>query len=852
MIRGPTVGSGRALTHCTAVQGITGKFRVPLLLVALTALPLLSANVSQADAARTHATVGGGQAKAVVGLKQWSFAFRDKRRKPVLKERPGKGAGPVGRLGFEVNGSWKHATRVKKSWKRGRARMLRLATNDRSRDLRVKVIPASHGSVRLSAAIIGSVSGIEAIGMSFRAPQGQRYLGFGERSNGVNQRGNVVENWVGEGPYQETEYPAIQHFVPEWGMRRRADDTYFPMPWLLSSSGYGVLVENTEPSYFRLGTDRKDTWSVELRRTVEGLAAQPENRPAPRQIDLRFFSGPKPADVVRRLSGALGRQPAPAPFFFGPWVQPRGNAMATVDSLRANDVPTSLLQTYLHYLPCLHQTGNEQAQRDFTGEVHANGMAITAYFNPMLCTDKELFTWLDKFGQLTKDSEGNPYEYDYLSYHVGQFDFSNRDARNSYGDLLREALEHGYDGWMEDFGEYTPPDSISHDGTPGMVEHNRYPQQYHCAAWDQTRNHVRPVARYSRSGFTGSAACSPIIWGGDPSTTWDYDGLRDSIRNGLTMGLSGVGVWGSDIGGFFSLTAPALTPELLTRWVQFGAFSGVMRNQADGIGKPLPQVIDPDQIDNWRRYAKLRTQLYPYIAGAAREYRETGLPMMRAMLLDFPHDRRVAGLEDQYMFGDDLLVAPVIEPGMTTRRTYLPKGKWVDFWRSFSYDEVSGEITAGTAKLKNGNGWRTLPAPTEEIPLLVRAGGMLTMLDADVDTLSPFGSDESIVHLSDRNARTLFAFPRGNSTGRFENRGRINSVEKKGSMKITVSDSAVRDWNVNIATATMKKPIKPRCVKLNGRKLADHKWQVKNGAVELSVEPSGRKFTLEVSGRRCG
>jgi len=831
------------------IAGNQGRLFTAGLIVAFAALALMFTTAPAGAATRT-ATVVSGPARAVIGTGQWSFTFHDKRRKPVLDEQAGTGPTRIGRLGFEVDGNWKHATRVIESRKAGHNQILLLKTTDPNRRLQVKVNRAHEGSVRLTASIVGSLTGVEAIGMAFKAPAGERYLGFGERSNAVNQRGNVVESWVGEGPYQTSEYPAIEHFVPAWGMRRRADDTYFPMPWLLSTSGYGVLVENSEPSYFHLGSDRKDTWSVQLNRTVDGLANQPENRPAPRSITLRFFAGPKPADVLRRLSAALGRQPVPAPFFFGPWVQPKGDALTTVQKLRDSDVPTSLLQTYEHYLPCQNQIGNEQAQRDLTSAVHSNGMAITTYFNPMLCTSRPLFSQLGAEGGLTEDEAGNPYEYNYLSYHVGQFDFTSDAGRMTYGELLREALDHGYDGWMEDFGEYTPPDSVSADGTPGMVEHNRYPQQYHCSAWASTNAHPRPVARYTRSGYTGSAACSPIVWGGDPSTTWDYDGLRDSIRNGLTMGLSGVGVWGSDIGGFFSIVAPALSGELLDRWVQFGAFSGAMRSQADGLGKARPQITDPDRIGNWRRYAKLRTQLYPYVSGAATEYRKNGLPMMRAMALAFPDDRKAGGLEDQYMFGDSLLVAPVISEGATSRRVYLPKGKWVDFWRTFSYEESTGKIDAGATKLKNGGGWRSLPAPATEIPLLVRAGAMITTIDPDVATLAPFG-DGDVVGLEDRNARSLFAFPSGRSTGRFEEGGRINSTESKGSFKIKVSDSKARPWTVKASTATLKKPFKVGCVKLDNRKLAGSSWQVTGNTVTVNVPGSRRGFTL-VAARSCG
>ncbi|MCB8916099.1 MAG: glycoside hydrolase family 31 protein [Thermoleophilales bacterium] len=816
---------------------------------------LLSANVNDATAASKYRSVTSGPAKVVIGTGKWSFGFRDKRSKPVLQEQPGTSKGPIGRLGFEVDGSWKHATKTIKSWKNGNSRFFRVATTDPTRKLDVQVTPADHGSVQMTASIANSMIGVEAIGMSFKAPKSERYLGFGERSNGVNQRGNVVESWVGEGPYQTTEYPAIEHFVPAWGMRRRADDTYFPMPWLLSTSGYGVLVENSEPSYFHLGTDNKNAWRVELRRTVDGLAQQPDDRPAPRSISLRFFPGPKPADVLRRMSGALGRQPSPAPFFFGPWLQTNESDSDSVDMIRNGDLPTSVYQTYLHYLPCAGQRGQEQGQIDRTALIHEAGLAITTYFNPMICTKLDSFAGLGASGQLTLNREGNPYEYDYLSYHVGQFDFTSEAARDSYGELLREALGHGYDGWMEDFGEYMPPDGVSSDGTPGMVEHNRYPLQYHCAAYDQTKSHLRPVLRFTRSGYTGSAACSPVVWGGDPSTSWDYDGLRDSIRNGLTMGLSGVGVWGSDIGGFFSIVAPRLSPELLTRWLQFGAFSGVMRNETDGLGKSRPQVTDPDLVENWRRYSKLRTQLYPYVRGAAVEYRKSGLPMMRAMVLDYPNDSTAAGLEDQYMFGDDLLVAPVIQEGQTSRKVYLPKGKWIDFWRSFGYDETSGAFDLTGLATKNGGGWRNLPAPIDQVPLLIRAGAAITAIAPDVDTLSPFGTDDtSIIHLEDRTTRTVFAFPRGTSSSRFEQKGTVEMSEGRGELSVRADDVTARNWTFKVATGAMKKPITPRCVKLGGKPLAASSWQWNVGLLTVTV-PGKRKqpkLRISASARACG
>ena len=127
--------------------------------------------------------------------------------------------------------------------------------------------------------------------------------------------------------------------------------------------------------------------------------------------------------------------------------------------------------------------------------------------------------------------------------------------------MAGEAIEDGYDGWMEDFGEYTPLDSVGSGGTPGTALHNPYPRQYHCAARRVGESAPRPIVRFQRSGWTGAAPCADVVWGGDPTTSWGFDGLRSAVRQALSMGLSGVSLWGSDIGGFFALFEHQLSPS---------------------------------------------------------------------------------------------------------------------------------------------------------------------------------------------------------------------------------------------------------------------------------------------------
>src|SRR5207244_3645390 len=139
---------------------------------------------------------------------------------------------------------------------------------------------------------------------------------------------------------------------------------------------------------------------------------------------------------------------------------------------------------------------------------------------------------------------------------------------------------------------------------------------YHCAAAAATAGRL-PVARFVRSGWTGVAPCAPVVWGGDPTTSFGFDGLASAVRQGLSMGLSGISRWGSDIGGYFSLFGRKLTPELLDRWIELGAASGVMRTEANGLGQPRaerPQISDPAILPVWRRWTRWRTRLYPYLA----------------------------------------------------------------------------------------------------------------------------------------------------------------------------------------------------------------------------------------------
>ncbi|MDI6909121.1 TIM-barrel domain-containing protein [Nocardioides sp.] len=685
--------------------------------------------------------------------------------------------------------------------------VVELGTADPALTANVRVSPAGDGAY--AVAVTGQGSGITAVSIDLRAPRGERYLGLGERSDAVDHRGRTVQNRVLDGPYTTNQAALVAGFVPQPGFSSRADATYFPVPWMLSTAGYGVLVDNDEDSSFELATPQHPD--------VNRLVVQSD------RLDLRVFPGPTPARALTRMTGAVGRQPAPAsPMAYGAWWQPIGDAAAELAEQRDRDVAISVAQTYAHYLPCGAQDSSRE--RTLTQSLHDRGVGVTTYFNPMVCTSYQpVYDEGVAAGAFTRNPDGSPLVYRYSTasnFRVSQFDFSAAAGRDLFHRLLDEAVADGYDGWMEDFGEYTPGTAVSADGTPGPTMHNRYVEQYHATARDFETRAPRPLLRFNRSGWTDAIKESSIVWGGDPTTSWDFDGLTSSVRQGLTSGTSGLSFWGPDIGGFFTLIGdPKLTPELLARWIEYGAFTGVMRLQSGGISIGVsgarPNVTDPGVAPVWKRYTRLRTMLYPYIAGSQDAYLQRGLPLMRHLVLAHPGDRRAVRTDDEYLFGRDLLVAPVTSPGTSTRQVYLPGGHWIELARAWRLRD-DGRFHLRRAEAVRGHRTVTARAPLGTIPLFLRAGAVVPLLPRGVDTLSDYG--DGIVRLADRAARrTLLAAPRvGASRGTLGPGETLRSEVTGGSWTLRLDATDARTYAVRATLAGLDPAWRPCGVRADG------------------------------------
>ncbi len=644
-------------------------------------------------------------------------------------------------------------------------------TTDPTHSFRVRLTATADGVIDFNATPTNR-SRVLMTGATFVNDDRQRFLGFGERSDSVDQTGRQVEQWNEEGPFSGGMFrPATDPVLgKQWqGPPPFGPSSNFTMPWTISSRGYGFLLDSTALNRFDLRSPQR--WSVETHE---------------RALHWRVYGGPTPTDVLRRATSdaVIGRQPPPAEWFFGPWYQPHGNdaqlltAWRTPRSKGGLEVPITVAQTYTHYLPCAGQVGDRAAggQKKRAASYHDWGYKVTTYVNSFVCSNHPdgAYAVGKANGYFVKTIAGTPYPLPYLAYTKASsaiVDFTAPGAVKWWQSLINEALTDGYDGWMEDFGEYVPPDSKLADGRTGIEGHNDYCTDYHKASHELTwPRKGSDFAQFVRCGYTGTGPYARIVWGGDPSEDdSEADGLAGAVSEGLSMGVSGIGYWGSDIGGFHALfTAGQTSPELLTRWAEFGAFSGIMRTEADGVprpvapGSPRAQVWDPSVLPHWRALSRLRTQLFPYMWEAAQEYQRSGTPIMRDLALAYPHEevawRRgdppaVAAARYEYLFGPDVLVAPVVTVGATSRDVWLPPGRWVDFWRSTTYNDASGAYDAKPNQVVlDGGRVVHVDAPLGHPPLFVKAGTCLRLLPPDVQTLvsaAGFAHDAKVVTLAE-------------------------------------------------------------------------------------------------------
>jgi len=561
---------------------------------------------------------------------------------------------------------------------------------------------------------------INRVAMSFVLHDDDHFFGLGERFVGADQRGQYRYMWV-EDRFGSEDSTLTETSPPS---PRQAEETYIPIPWMMDPRGFGMLQHGTFRTVYHLGDEQPSAWQVASWDT---------------QIDFTIYADDDPKNLVADLTAVTGRPPDVPDWIFAPRRRADIPVDDELDRLRNAHVPTTAIDTALHYLPS--GIGDTDA-KSVTAGLHARGFKAIAYFCSFVDVNYHpVYDDAVANGYLVKKPDGSPYVVFNLPRNEGIVDFTNPAAVTWYQGLLKQALDDGWDGWMYDFAEYVPQDAVLFNGMTGMEAHDLYPLLYQQTAHDLLEQ-LKPkdYLIFARSGFAGTGGLVPMVWAGDQDTDFSVGkGMPAGIAAALNAGMSGVPFWGSDISGYHYLYNPPPDEELYLRWTELGALSPDMHDENEGAGnEPVSarwQIWD-DQLstDTYAKFARLHTQLIPYFRLAVNEARATGLPIMRHLYLYFPHDSNVWNLTDEYMLGDSLLAAPIVTRGATSRSVYLPEAAYYDFF--------SGARVAG--------GTVTANAAIDEVPLYARVGAIVPMLSPDVETLVPATDGSGVVSLADR------------------------------------------------------------------------------------------------------
>lgn len=500
-------------------------------------------------------------------------------------------------------------------------------------------------------------------------------FGCGESATGLNKAGQKVNLFVTDPQGPET------------------DQMYKPIPFFMSNRGYGMFMHTSAPVTCDFGATY-----IGLNKMFMG----DEN------LDLFVFFG-EPKDILDEYTDLVGKPGMPPLWSFGTWMsrityfsEKEGYDVAA--NIRKNKYPCDVIHFDTGWFDVDWQCDYKFSENRFLNpqqmlkDLRSQGFHVCLWQLPYFTPKNRYFSELIEKDMYVKNGNGE------LPYEDVVLDFSNPETVKWYQDKLAGLLNIGVSAIKVDFGEAAPLNGIYASGKSGWYEHNLYPVRYDMAVSEITKKLHNENIMWARAAWAGSQRY-PLHWGGDAATT--NTGLLGTLRAGLSFGLSGFSFWSHDMGGFVKSTPE----DLYCRWIPFGFLTSHTR--AHGAPPTEPWLYDSKRVqDVFRKSAEMKYRLMPYVYAQAKECTEKGLPMLRALFVEFPDDPGAWKVDDEYLFGSQILVAPLLESGMTGRTVYLPEGKWIDYQ---------------TEKVYEG-GWHRIEAGSLPIIMLVRDGSVLPHL----------------------------------------------------------------------------------------------------------------------------
>ena len=514
---------------------------------------------------------------------------------------------------------------------------------------------------------------------------GECVYGLGERFTAFVKNGQVVEITNKDGG-------------------TASEQAYKNVPFYLTNRGYGVLVNETRPVSFEVASEKV----TRVQFSLEGES-----------LEYLVIYGPKPKDVLRRLAALTGQPALPPPWSFGLWLSTsfttnydEATVTSFIEGMRQRDLPVHVFHFDCFWMREFEWVNFEWDPRVFPDpagmlqRLHARGLKVCVWINSYVAQRSPLFAEGSVRGYFIKRTDGSVWQTDLWQPGMAIVDFTNPAAREWFAGHITQLLDMGVDAIKTDFGERIPTDGVAyHDGSDPVKMHNFYPIIYNETVFRaiEARRGRGEAVLFARSSYA-SGQRFPVHWGGDCWST--FESMAESLRGGLSLGLCGFGFWSHDIGGFEG-TGPA---SIYKRWAAFGLLSSHSRLHGSGSYR-IPWAYDEEACDVLRLFTKLKCRLMPYLWNAALEAHSEGVPMMRAMLLEFPDDPASDTLDRQYMFGPSLLVAPVFTEDGTVDY-YLPAGRWTHL--------LTGQVQEGPGWIREHHGFLSLP-------LMVRPGTILPL-----------------------------------------------------------------------------------------------------------------------------
>lgn len=522
---------------------------------------------------------------------------------------------------------------------------------------------------------------------------GETIYGLGERFGPLVKNGQVVGIWNQDGGTS-------------------SEQTYKNVPFYLSSKGYGMFVNHPEEVEFEVGREKCSKIGV----SVKG-----------ERLEYFIIGGGSMKAALANYVRMTGRAALPPAWTFGLYLSTsfttsydQNTVSGFLKGMKERNCPVRVLHFDCFWMKrydwCSFEWDEEcfPNPEKYIAEVKREyGVKVCAWINPYIAQRSKLFKEGMEKGYFIKRTNGDVWQWDEWQPGMAVVDFTNPAAWKWYAGLVRRLLDMGVDTVKTDFGERIPfIDVTYHDGSDPVRMHNYYAFLYNKCVFEcvEGKYGKNEAALFARSATAGGQRF-PIHWGGDCEST--YAAMAETLRGGLSLSASGFAFWSHDMAGFEG-TKPQ--NELFSRWAAFGLFSSHSRLHGSSSYR-VPWLYGDDAVRTTAKMVRAKCRLMPYIYAQSVLAHETGIPVMRLMILEFPDDPTAAYLDKQYMFGDNLLVAPVFHN--TTATYYIPEGKWTCFW--------TGEVVEGPKHVKKEN------YPIDQIPVFVRPNSVLLLGPEDIE-----------------------------------------------------------------------------------------------------------------------